>query len=115
MYFRLPILLALLLGLVLGPVQWSSACAVPGTGEAVCAQCCAEAEMACCASAGQSAPQAPASVAPQPTDAKLIAAPELVVLAHESIPVAERVFFGRQQAARVPVTPRLDVTCIRLI
>src|SRR5688572_10939196 len=105
MYFRLPILLALLLSLVLGPVQWSSACAVPATGEAVCAQCCAEAEMACCASPDQSTPPAPASIAPQATDGKLIAAPELVVLVHESLPVMERISFGRPQAARVPVTP----------
>jgi hypothetical protein len=115
MYFRLPILLALLLSLVLGPVQWSSACAVPATGVAVCAQCCTEAEMACCAPDERSAPQAPASIVPQSIDGKLIAAPELFVLAHEPLPVVERPSFGRQQAARMPVTPRLEVTCIRLI
>ena len=113
MFFRLPILLALLLSLVLGPVQWSSACAVPATGKAVCEQCCAESEMACCVPSEQSVP--PASVAPQSVDGKLIAAPELFVLAHDPLPVVERPSFGRPQTARIPVTPRLDVTCIRLI
>lgn len=115
MSLRLPILLALLLSLVLGPVQWSAACAVPATGKVVCEQCCTEEEMACCAPDKRSAPQAPASVAPQTMDAKLIAGPVLFVLAHEPLPVVERPSFDRQQAARMPVTPRMNVTCIRLI
>jgi hypothetical protein len=115
MFLRLPILLALLLSLVLGPVQWSAACAGPATGEVVCEQCCTEAEMACCAPNERQAPQAPASIAPQAMDGKLIAAPVLFVVAHELLPVVERPSFDRQQAARMPVTPRLDVTCIRLI
>jgi hypothetical protein len=39
----------------------------------------------------------------------------LFVLAHEPLPVVERPSFSSLQAVRMPVTPRLDVTCIRLI
>ena len=115
MLFRLPILLALLLSLVFGPVQLSAACAVPALGKAPCHQCCSEAEMPCCASSDRSVPLTPDSVAPQSMDGKLIVAPDVLVAAQSPLPVVERPSFCVRQAARMPVVPRLAVTCIRLI
>jgi hypothetical protein len=115
MFVRLPFLLLLLLSLAFGPVKVTASCALP-TDPGACHNCCSEPGAACCATAGQSAPaQAPASVAPQSADAKQLLSPAFVFLCFSPVPPAEQPSILKRHAARMPVPPRLDLTCIRLI
>jgi hypothetical protein len=112
MFVRLPLLLSLLLSLAFGPVRQVAACA----DARVCASCCADREMVCCVVPGKSAPaETPASVAPQSADLKQLVSPSLVFLGLAPLPAMERPSVHQRQAARLPVPPRLEVTCIRLI
>jgi hypothetical protein len=114
MYCRLPLLLAFLLSLAFGPVQWSAACALPAVPVS-CGNCCTAAEMACCVSTDRSFPATPDSVAPQTVDGKLLVSPYFVFAGLSPAPVVERSSFHKRLAARLPAPPRLDLTCIRLI
>ncbi len=115
MFIRLPLLLIFLLSLALGPVRLSAACLFQAE-EAACGSCCAEPEMTCCTPADDATPaKAPASVAPQSADAKPILPPTFVFISLCPLPAVERPSFRKWQAARMPVPPRLDLTCIRLI
>jgi len=115
MFCRLPLLLIFLLSLAVGPVQVSVGCDVPAK-ERSCGPCCTGPEMPCCASANSSVPvQAPESPAPQSVDGKVLVAPCVLVGILCPAPVVERTAFHKWQAARMPVPPRLDLNCIRLI
>ncbi len=115
MSIRLPLLLVLLLSLVLGPVKLSAACLFEAELDG-CGGCCTEEAMSCCVTSGDQVPaKAPASVPPQAADAKPILPPTLVFISLCPLPAVERPSSYERQAARMPVTARLDLTCIRLI
>src|SRR5687768_11978399 len=99
MFFRLPLLLALLLGLALGPVQSGAAC-VPPAGTTACGACCSNPETACCVSADRSTPtKAPLSVAPRSVDGKLFVSPRVLFVGLCPVPVVERPSSYKRQAA----------------
>ena len=113
MIFRLLFLLTLCLGLATGPVCNVGNCITP-TVAMKCAHCCPEKSAGCCAKGG-----APAEKMPQLATASL-------ELKQALVPMPGRI--GAQPAlvipptrahsrafSYMPVRPRLDVTCIRLI
>jgi hypothetical protein len=114
MLFRLPLFLLFFLSLAFGPVQVAAGC--PPVKQRSCGPCCSEAQMPCCATADESAPaQGLESVALQSMDGK-VAAPAFVLLETlYSVPAPKLVVVPKWQVARLPVPPRLDLNCIRLI
>ena len=109
MPFRLLLALLLLCGLAAGPVRTAEGKAAPK-----CTACCPPTVINCCA-----APQTPPQTAPIAStpgvDLKAAATPTLLCfgnVAEAPLPDHARISL---RAARQPVTPRLAVTCIRLI
>jgi hypothetical protein len=71
--------------------------------------------MTCCSADRSTPAKAPDSVAPQSVDGKLFVSPHFVLVGFCPLMVVERPAFHKLQAARMPVSPRLELTCIRLI
>jgi hypothetical protein len=71
--------------------------------------------MVCCSAERTTPAKVPDSIAPKSVDGKLIVFPDLVLVGFSPLPVVERPAFHKQQAARMPVSPRNEKTCIRLI
>jgi hypothetical protein len=71
--------------------------------------------MTCCSAERSTPAKAPDSVAPPSVDGKLLVSPHFVFVGLSPLPVVERPAFHKQQAARMPVSPRIEQTCIRLI
>ena len=108
-------LLLLLLGLALGPVRGVAACGVKASAVG-CHGCCADSAAACCAVSGVPVPETPpAQTAPAADEGRQLVAPALTFLGLSPAPVVERAAVHKRQAARMPVAPRLDLICVRLI
>ncbi len=111
---RLTFLLLLVLSLAIGPVRGMAACGEKADAS-TCHSCCADPAAACCTASSAPVPATPAQTAPAGDEGRQMAAPALTLLGVVPAPAAERPAFHKLQAARMPVTPRLARTCIRLI
>jgi hypothetical protein len=112
---RLLLVLAVFLGLLPGPVMCVPACAEQPV-QPVCHGCCPKDSGACCAASPASEQKAPpAQTAPTAPELKQAPAPAFTFRYLSPRAAAERSSVHKQQAARMPVTPLLELTCIRLI
>ena len=113
---HLLLVLAVFLGLLTGPVMRVPACAAQA-GQPVCHGCCPKDSNTCCtASPAPRSKTPPAQTAPTAPELKQAPVPAFVFLyLSPQAASAERTSVHKQQAARMPVTPLLDVTCIWLI
>lgn len=112
---RVTFLLLLVLSLAIGPVRGMAACGAKADA-GTCHSCCTDPAAACCSVSSAPAPVTPpAQTAPAGDEGRQMPAPTLTVLGLIPAPVLERPAFHKLQAARMPVTPRLALTCIRLI
>ena len=110
---RLILLLAMFFGIAVAPVKPVMACAVAKAP--VCERCCPSGGHSCCAAS--QVPAQPAPVVPAGTflDGKQLVAPTLFFLCLSPTPATEPPAVQRQQAARRPALPLLDLICIRLV
>jgi hypothetical protein len=112
---RLLLVLAVFLGLLTGPVVRVPAC-VAQPNKPVCRGCCPKSLEACCALSPASPQKTPpAQTAPTAPELKQAPLPAFVFLYRSPQLAAERPSVHKQQAARMPVPPLLDLHCIRLI
>ena len=109
MLLRLLLLLLLCSGLAAGPVCGAAACA-----ETECGHCCADPSADCCAKGNAPVDEAPPA-AIRAVDVKQAVVPDLVCLGGLPKFVVPSASTQQRTPARLPVQPRLDVTCIRLV
>ena len=113
MFFRLLFLLTLCLGLATGPVRNFGNCN-PLAVEIKCGGCCEEKTVGCCAKGGAPADKTP-QLATTSVDLKQAVVPVLFCLDLQPAFIIPPASTQERALARLPVHPRLDVTCIRLI
>ena len=113
MFFRLLFLLTLCLGLATGPVCNVENCITP-TVAMKCGHCCAEKAAGCCAKGGTPAEKTPQLATASP-ELKQALVPVLAWIGAQPALVIPPDSAHSRAFAIVPVRPRLDVTCIRLI
>ena len=113
MFFRLLFLFTLCLGLATGPVCNVGNCDTP-TVAIKCGHCCAEKSAGCCAKGGAPVEKTPPLAIASP-ELKQALVPILASTGAQPALVVPPAFAHSCAVAIVPVRPRLDVTCIRLI
>ncbi len=109
---RLILLLAMFFGIAIAPVKPVMGCAVAVATN--CQGCCASADHSCCA-ASRVPPQPAPLAGTASDDGNQLVAPTLFFLCLSPTPATEPPAVQRQQAARRPALPLLDLICIRLV
>ena len=111
---RFILTLAMLFGIVFVPVRPVAGCAIAPLP--ACTHCCAADDVSCCAASTAPAPSSPLAPAGNAgEDGKQLVTPTFVFLCLSPIPATEPPAVRRQQAARLPALPLLELNCIRLI
>ena len=113
MFFRLLFFFTLCFALATGPVRNVGNCNTLAV-KMKCGGCCGEKTADCCAKGGVPADKTP-QLATTSVDLKQAVVPALLCLGAQPAFVIPPTFAYSRAAAIVPVQPRLDVTCIRLI
>ena len=113
MFFRLLFLLTLCLGLATGPVRNVVNCNTLAV-EMKCGGCCEEKTAGCCAKGDAPADKTP-QLATTSVDLKQAVVPVLLCLGTQPSFIIPPASTQDRALARLPVQPRVNATCIRLI
>ena len=115
MFPRLLLWFAIVVGLAVTPVSPALACSDAPVPQS-CQHCCADSTTGCCdISSSSNVPVEPAKVAGHSTDLKTVSMPTLSVICLQPVSAPKHPALQRHLAARLPVQPLLNLTCIRLI
>lgn len=113
MFWRLLFAFVLLSGLATSPLS-GRVCSVK-TVEMKCGNCCGASAHSCCAKPGEPAGKVPAQNLPTGSDLKMAVVPVLVWLGQAPVLAQPPGAACKASAAQMPVRPRVEQTCIRLV